>query len=347
MSPEVRCLTCLAWPILLGACIEPDYGSAPFLCAKTGRCPGGFSCVGGVCLRGTPDMLSVDHQAERDAGDAALDLPDLAPLDTPRPDAWPSPGTWKALSAGSFEMGSPSSEPCRDSDETQHKVTLTRGFWIMTTEVTRTMYQSIRGYLPAGQTGCASCPVTQVTWHEAAAYCNALSTKAGLTACYSCSGADASVTCGAVFSGAGIYDCPGYRLPTEAEWEYACRAGTTTALHNGPLTVCSYFASEVDPIAWFSDNSGDVPHAVATKTANPWGLHDMSGNAFEWCHDRYSATLGSTAVTNPVNTSGADACNRGGSYGSWPRYVRSANRGFQAPESPTQFIGLRCVRTRP
>jgi formylglycine-generating enzyme required for sulfatase activity len=86
---------------------------------------------------------------------------------------------------------------------------------------------------------------------------------------------------------------------------------------------------------------------VGKKQANTWGLFDMSGNVFEWCHDRYQTSLGSGSVTDPVKMSGADACTRGGSYGSWPRYIRSANRSYQAPGSPTQTIGFRCVRTRP
>jgi formylglycine-generating enzyme required for sulfatase activity len=216
----------------------------------------------------------------------------------------------------------------------------------MTTEVTRAMFKGVMGYLPSGLTGCSSCPVTLVTWHEAAAFCNALSQKAGLKACYGCSGNKASASCGAVYAGAKIYACPGYRLPTEAEWEYACRAGTTTALHNGPLTGCTVFTSQADAIAWFGNNSGAKPHPVGNKKANKWGLYDMSGNAAEWCHDRYSSNIGKTA-TDPMVTIGPNACSRGGSHGSWPRYIRSANRSAFAPGTSSSHIGLRCVRTRP
>jgi formylglycine-generating enzyme required for sulfatase activity len=371
MSPAAWCAACA---VLLGACIEPDYGLEPFLCARTSRCPEGYRCVDGVCQSspgtipdgpGAPDHLRPDGL---DAGpldlDAtvdhppASDLPDAAPQDTTspdqlKPDAWQPPGTWKALNKGSFQMGSPSSEPCRDTgDETQHKVTFTRGFWIMTTEVTQTMFKSIMGYLPASLTSCASCPVARVTWHEAAAYCNALSKKAGLKACYSCSGTKASASCSSAYAGAKIYTCPGYRLPTEAEWEYACRAGTTTAFQSGAISgaSCSTCASKdanADKIGWYCANSGNAAHPVGQKTANKWGLFDMAGNVVEWCHDPYTSSLGSTAVQDPVGTAGAETNARGGSYWSWARYLRSANRNSFPPADSSQYVGLRPVRTRP
>jgi hypothetical protein len=149
------------------------------------------------------------------------------------------------LKAGAFTMGSGSQELCRskDDDEDRHQVTLKHDFEIKITEATQGVFQAVMGYNNSAFKSCdvdaTKCPVESVTWHEAVAFCNKLSGLKGLTPCYTCTGTEANTSCEEkeAYAGAKLYSCPGYRLPTEAEWEYAYRAGTTTAYYNGDLDV--------------------------------------------------------------------------------------------------------------
>jgi len=233
-------------------------------------------------------------------------------------------------------------------DETQHKVTLTKNFEIAATETTQAQFTSLMGYNPSYFSGCISCPVEQVTWHRAAAYCNALSKIANLTACYSCTGTKATVSCSVAtaYANAKIYTCPGYRLPTEAEWEYAYRAGTTSALYNGVITSCSGSDSGLDKIGFYKSNSGNKTHPVAQKTANAWGISGMAGNVLEWCHDGYQANLGSLPSTDPWGAAiFTKRLIRGGGYVSDPTKARAAHRDYDLPTNTGTSNGFRCVRT--
>lgn len=225
-------------------------------------------------------------------------------------------GGFCTIPAGCFMMGSPKSEPCRldgyselpmpagwpwwKSDwQEQHPVRLTRTFELGEAPVTQAGFSAVMGYNPSArqspnpqdpnycgttEESCGKCPVGPLTWHEAAAYCNALSQQAGLAPCYACIGSQASTMCTEQlgFERSQIYACPGYRLPTEAEWEYAYRAGTTTAYYNGyngdPMH-CSWSDPALDPIVW-----GGCP--VKAKQPNAWGLHDVTGLA-QWANDRF------------------------------------------------------------
>jgi formylglycine-generating enzyme required for sulfatase activity len=232
-----------------------------------------------------------------------------------------------------------------------HQVTLTHGFEIMSTEVTQGEFQSVMGYNPSYFTSCGShCPVEKVSWHMSVAYCNALSQQAGLQACYSCSGSGTSVTCqeASGYTGQAIYSCPGYRLPTEAEWEYAYRAGTQTSAYNGTITNCSDSDSTADQIGWYYYNSGNTTHPVGKKAPNAWGLYDMAGNVYEWTHDWYEAGKGTLPVTNPLGpASGSYRVNRGGSWNFHASYLRAAYRKQYTPTNQSSYgsFGLRCSRT--
>jgi len=261
-------------------------------------------------------------------------------------------GEWVAIAPGTFRMGSPGVELGRNANETIHRVTLTRGFAIKATEVTQREFQARMGYNPS-RYGCAECPVERISWYEGAAYANALSAAAGRPACYSCAGSGRDVLCDASGAFATPYDCPGYRLPTEAEWEYAARAGTETATYNGDLDFahleCQQPNPVLDPIAWFCGNSGDVPHPVGTRAPNAWGLYDMAGNISEWCNDATTGVaLPAAAVTDPWGSPGSFG--RASHDGSWinvARYSRAADRGAVLPDSRNSNRGFRVVRTLP
>jgi sulfatase modifying factor 1 len=319
-----------------------------------------------VILAATCGCETSDSSDGGAAPEAGLDLParDVLSPDTTLPDTValdaevPAPLKWINVAAGAFTMGSPTTEPCREptqDPETQHQVTLTRKFEMLSTEVTQSQFNAEMGYNPSGFTGGSlNRPVETVTWHEAITYCNALSVKKKLTPCYTCSGSGKKATCSAksAYAGSKIYTCLGYRLPTEAEWEYAYRAGTKTAYHSGAndpasCTSCTKKEVQLDKIGWYTCNSFVVTHRVASKQPNAWGLYDMAGNVWEWCHDRAELDLGSTAVTDPCGTSSYDfvMC-RGGCWGLHPSYLRAASRnGFFDPTTRKSWIGFRVVRS--
>jgi formylglycine-generating enzyme required for sulfatase activity len=323
-----------------------------------------------------PDGPSDAGQVDEGPTDGPADT--TPPSDTCPSDLGGVPGTWVTIPPNgappmTFLMGSPASEPCRGSNEDLHQVTFSRRFEIQATEVTQGQFQALMGYNPADFAACGcSCPVEMVYWHEAAAYCNALSANAGLAQCYSCTGTGASVSCSeaTAYSGQKVYDCPGYRLPTEAEWEYAYRAGTTTAYYNGandPATcsTCSSKDANADKIGWYRANSGvgysgcydfrvsgcsscAGPHPVGQKQPNAWGLYDMAGNVWEWCHDWYQANLGSAAVTDPWGSGpgpGGRVVSGGGSWYNTADDMRAARRGGYAPGNRGFIFGFRCARS--
>ncbi|MCK5805101.1 MAG: formylglycine-generating enzyme family protein [Lentisphaeria bacterium] len=282
--------------------------------------------------------------------------PDLAPDMSPQP----VPGTWVAIPAGRFTMGSLPSDACYESNQDQHDVTLTNAFEMQDTEVTQEQFAELMGYNPAAFTTCGiDCPVEMVNWHEAVAYCNALSGWAGLATCYQCSGGGTDVTCGEVspYDGQNIYTCPGYRLPTEAEWEYAYRAGSTSGLYNGPSDRSACHAcsdSTADGMAWYICNSSGTTHPVKQKDPNQWMLYDMAGNVWEWCHDWYSPNLGSAAVTDPwgpPNGPEPERLVRGGGWGLHAYTLRAAFRNEHVDPMERSWnsghasFGFRCVRS--
>jgi formylglycine-generating enzyme required for sulfatase activity len=252
------------------------------------------------------------------------------------------------IPAGTFIMGSPTSEPNRQDDETQHLVTL-NGFYMGKYQVTQEQYQAVMGINPSYHHGGSGRepavgeiqgkrPVELVTWYDAVEFCNKLSTLDGRTAVYTISGrtpaseypiTNATVTVD--------FTKNGYRLPTEAEWEYACRAGTTTAYNTG--------ATISDNTGWYTtSNSERKTHEVGLKPSNAWGLYDMHGNVREWCWDWYG-DYASGAQTNPTGApSGSYRMERGGDWYNDGRNMRSAFRGYGNPSVRSNVTGFRLVR---
>ena len=261
-------------------------------------------------------------------------------------------GGWCSIPAGCFMMGSPDDEFGRESigmREPQHEVSLTRDFEIQSTEVTQEQFEAVMGYNPSHFASCPACPVEMVNWHEAAAFCNTLSTTAGLSRCYECWGGSDEVNCTPTARYANPYDCPGYRLPTEAEWEYAVRSGDTMATYNGELDVSGCVPSPVlAPIAWYCGNSDSTPHPVGDLDPNAWGLYDMLGSVFEWCHDWYRA-YPSGSLTDPWGPlTGSERILRGGSWRYHAQRVRAADRGRgTSVHAGWDHIGFRPARTMP
>jgi len=186
-----------------------------------------------------------------------------------------------------------------------------------------------------------------VNWHEVAAYTNGLSGRDGLGECYTCTGTAPSVTCSPSTSYATPYDCPGYRLPTEAEWEYAARGGTTTATYAGELTATDCTDTTLDSIAWFSCNSSSTTHPVGTKTANAYGLYDVLGNVWEWCHDWYAADYPGDEFDPTGAASGSHRVQRGGSWLYDAGFARAAYRLFSTPVNRLSEVGGRVARSSP
>jgi formylglycine-generating enzyme required for sulfatase activity len=274
---------------------------------------------------------------------------------------------------GNFTMGSPASEPFHKPDESpQTHVTLTRGFWLSRTIITIGQWKSLTGLDVRAQLATMlhddtlhdlggkmqtvrdfmrfsrdadpgqylaneddNLPMYFVSWNDAVDFCHKLAAR--------------ERAAGRLPVG---YE---YNLPTEAQFEYACRASTTDATSAGPLLLQGRAAPVLDLIAWYDANSPDGytgkgfkvqgrnggPHPVAQKQPNPWGLYDITGNIWQWCRDWYGPYPGGS-VTNPAGpATGAYRVNRGGSFGSGPGDERSANRAKNPPAEASAYRGFR------
>jgi formylglycine-generating enzyme required for sulfatase activity len=275
---------------------------------------------------------------------------------------------WCRIPSGRFMMGSPATEwghPARAEDQVE--VTITRSFLIRQHEITQEEwtaqgFENPSGLMANGTGDCPEpkCPVGNVTWFDAAAFANRLSKAGGLPTCYDLSSCDTRVRHGLVcvtmtLTTPKLYDCKGYRLPTEAEWEYAVRAGTTTAFYSGDITKYSAESdchpdTNLERIAWYCSNAGPTTHPGGQKDANAWGLYDMCGNAYEWVHDEYTPEgYGDEPLTDP----GGDLVQndlrvmRGGSFNIWSTSCRSADRSGASYSARSPGLGFRLVRTLP
>ena len=232
---------------------------------------------------------------------------------------------------GTFTMGSPENEVGRDFDEPQHVVTLTTDFWMSESEVTRRQYVNLMGSSPS-YFKVDDVPVESATWLEAVTYCNALSAREKLLPCYQITGKAVAWTDGV--------KCTGYRLPTEAEWEYAARS---------PADKRFSGSDSVADVAWYFATAGLVPHPVKKKMPNGRGLYDLSGNMSEWVWDYYrSSTYETVSATDPTGPStGLLRVIRGGSYVHMDTETRVARRDVTYPDTRDTRIGFRIVRSNP
>jgi len=249
------------------------------------------------------------------------------------------------IPSGTFTMGSPTNEANRYSDETQRQVTISKGFYMGKFQVTQELYQTVTGVNPSNFSSNPATgeiqsrrPVERVTWYDAVEFCNKLSERESLTPTYTIT--DRFPTSGYPIASATVtvnWDANGYRLPTEAEWEYACRAGTTTAYNTGDTIS--------DNTGWYYSNSNNRTHEVGLKPPNAWGLHDMHGNVWEWCWDWYGS-YESGAQTDPRGAaSGNYRVLRGGSWYDDAQDLRSAFRySYDNPNGRNSSIGFRVVR---
>ena len=272
-----------------------------------------------------------------------------------------------SLPSGSFTMGSPQGELGReDAEGPRHVVQLTHPFELSDHEVTQGEWESLMGANPAflHRGSCESCPVEGIGWWDALHYLNALSARDGYAACFRLEGCLEDVVAGYGRDCTSVsfldaeghtvdspYACEGYRLPTEAEWEYAYRAGTSTAFYNAPITSEDSFDAGLDAIAWYYDNTAGASGArsskeVRTKAPNSFGLFDMAGNVYEWVMDSYANYPGQDRVDPYIADDGGGLrIYRGGSWYSWARYCRAGARPYFSPSGRYSVLGFRVARS--
>ena len=226
---------------------------------------------------------------------------------------------WKSISGGEdfFWMGSPNDEKDRFDEENRHPVRLTRGFWMGETPVTQSQWEALMGenpshfldggtFLGVGRKTSPQRPVESVSWDDCQAFLRKLNAK--------------------------VSEAGRFALPSEAQWEYACRAGTT-GTYGG--------TGRLDDMGWYSSNSGGETHPVAQKGPNDWGLHDMHGNVWEWCAD-WHGPYPRGSVTDPAGpSSGSHRVGRGGSWIIHARFCRSAIRLILDPDYRINYLGFR------
>ncbi len=325
----------LALPFLFLAIITTGFGKASpkaiLVCSQCGReCRAGqkfcAECGGKVVREEPPRMVCSECGKECPDGEkycvecggkVVTELPDsLDDLTITLPGKVKL--EMKQIKAGSFLMGSPEDERGRYDDEVQHRVTLMRDYWLGTCEVTQAQWKAVMGSNPSEFKG-DDLPVENVSWEDAMEFCKKLNHVPY------------------------IRKPKGYQfsLPTEAQWEYACRAGTTSALNSGRnLTSAEGACPNLDQVGWYWKNSGSSTHPVGRKQPNAWGLYDMHGNVWEWCRDWFGDYSGkATDPTGP--SSGSYRVIRGGSWGGYAQYCRSAYRCRTSPGYWSIDLGFR------
>ena len=225
------------------------------------------------------------------------------------------------LGPGEFMMGSPASEKDRYDDENYHQVTLSQGFWLADSTVNQALWQAVMGENPA-KFVAANKPVEQVSWQDSKSFIDRLNERFGPSL-------------------AGLH----FRLPTEAEWEHGCRAGTTSPFSFG-ANISPQLVNYNGKYPYDDGEKGDYRAEtveVKSLSPNPWGLYEMHGNVWEWCADYWQKQLGEQAVSDPYTSVGSGRVMRGGSWGNCGRDVRSAYRRHYSPALGSLNFGFRLL----
>ena len=316
----------------------------------------------GLAQRDAPAPKRSAVRLEPAASEAS---PERRPVRAPKTSSEPLPATKSRpalvrIPAGLFQMGSPDGEG-DDNEHPRHWVHISRSMWFAETAVTQGQFQALMGknpsYFQGAQANGHDRPVELVSWYDALVFCNKLSTQEGLDPCYVLSGSRGDPAGGCSkgekwCEGDHIIkkvqlkglDCNGYRLPAEAEWEYACRGGTETRYWSGDTE------QDLARVGWYDSNSGFSTHPVGQKREprHPWGLMDMHGNVWEWCHDglrSYASTTKGRPAVDPIGPPGGDwRVIRGGSFWNVADWARSACRNGWYPLNRVQNLGFRVVR---
>ncbi len=228
-----------------------------------------------------------------------------------------------SIHPGTFLMGSPEDEKWRRVDETLHPVTLTTNFWIGRYKVTQEQYESVMGVNPSFWKG-SRLPVEHISWNDAMAFCRKLNELY------------------AEIIPKGYW----FTLPTEAQWEYACRAGTNTQLNNGTDLTDKWECSRLDELGWYVGNSNEETHPVGQKKPNAWGLYDMHGNVAEFCLDSYSPYPTCSMFDPYCSEAGLDCVTRGSTCLMYAKHCRAARRCHHSREEKELVVGFRLAISR-
>jgi formylglycine-generating enzyme required for sulfatase activity len=350
-------------------CAGTSFSCDDHLACTTDACNGLGGCTNAL----QPGLCAIDGACYADGQTAPANACRVCAADT-SPTAWTDLAEWTScgegmncqsgqcvanacppgyalIPPGTFTMGSPETEPGRTDDETQHEVTISQSFCIKTTEVMASEWFAVVGNNPSDEPCEGTCPVENVTWWDAVWYCNQRSVQEALRPCYTLAGCSGLPGYRYTFQCSEVTpvgpSCTGYRLPTEAEWEYAARAGTAAATYNGTSvsTLCETPNPVLDPIAWFCGNRPILSvQPVKGKRANAWGLYDMLGNVQEWCWDWYGAYPTGTLTDPTGTTAGTERVGRGGSWANNAYWVRSAVRAKGPPSEGGYRGGFRTIR---